>query len=59
MTLFTILCATTYLNLTDVLIELFGFGGMQQLWAPLIALFDALEALLNLDLSLVWEILFT
>lgn len=46
-------------NLTDYLIDIFGWDIMQLLWDPLELLFDVLEIMFNVDLTSVWERLFT
>ena len=46
-------------NLTDYLIGIFGWDTMQLLWDPLEFLFDVLEALFHVDLTTLWEVLFT
>lgn len=46
-------------NLTDYLIDIFGWDTMQLLWDPLELLFDVLEIIFNVDLTSVWERLFT
>lgn len=46
-------------NLTDYLIDIFGWDTMQLLWDPLELLFDVLEIMFNVDLTSVWERLFT
>lgn len=46
-------------NLTDVIIELFGWDFMQILWTPLETLFTLWETIFNINLTPLWEILFT
>lgn len=55
-TYFTTLLAA---NLTNTIIDIFGWDFMQLLWDPLYALFDFFENLLHVDLTYLWEILFT
>lgn len=55
-TYFTTLLAA---NLTNTIIDIFGWDFMQLLWDPLFALFDFFENLLHVDLTYLWEILFT
>ena len=45
-------------NLTEQLIDLFGWGTMQSLWPLLNYLWDALEWFTGMDLSPLWERLF-
>jgi hypothetical protein len=46
-------------NLTDYLINIFGWDTMQLLWDPLDYLFKCLEAVFNVNLDPLWEMLFT
>lgn len=46
-------------NLTNGIIEIFGWDFMQLLWDPLYFLFDFFEALFQTDLTPIWEMLFT
>ncbi len=48
-----------FANMTDYLIDIFGWDAMQLLWDPLYFLFDTLESLFSVDLSPLWERLFT
>lgn len=54
---FSFLIAST--NLTDIIIELFGWDFMQILWTPLEIMFNLFETIFNINLTPVWEILFT
>lgn len=54
---FSFLMAST--NLTDIIIELFGWDFMQILWTPLEIMFSLFETIFNINLTPVWEILFT
>ena len=57
----TILLLCCSANLTDFLIDMFGWETMQLLWTPLELLFDMLNAVFpNPDMwGEVWERLFT
>lgn len=46
-------------NMTDYLIDIFGWDTMQLLWEPLYFLFDTLETVFSVDLTPLWERLFT
>lgn len=46
-------------NLTDYLIDTLGWDTMQLLWDPLEFLFTFFEALFRIDLTPLWERLFT
>ena len=54
---FSFLMAST--NLTDIIIELFGWDFMQILWTPLEIMFSLFETIFNINLTPLWEILFT
>ena len=54
---FSFLMAST--NLTDIIIELFGWDFMQILWTPLEIMFSLFETIFNINLTPIWEILFT
>jgi hypothetical protein len=47
------------MNLTDFIIDTFGWDFMQLLWDPFNMLFDFFENLLGINLGPLWEILFT
>ena len=47
------------MNLTDIIIDIFGWDFMQLLWDPFNMLFDFFENLLSINLGPLWEILFT
>ena len=47
------------MNLTDIIIDTFGWDFMQLLWDPFNMLFDFFENLLCINLGPLWEILFT
>lgn len=52
-----LLAAST--NMTDYLINIFGWDTMQLLWDPLTFLFECIEAVFSINLDPLWEILFT
>lgn len=47
------------MNLTDWIVDAFGIDVMNALWAPLMTLFDVLEAFFHIDLTPLWERLFS
>ena len=53
-----LICLLFVDNLTNGIIELFGWGTMQSLWPLLNYLWDALEWFTGMDLSPLWERLF-
>lgn len=46
-------------NVTNTIIDIFGWDFMQLLWDPLFALFNFFENLWQVDLTPLWEFLFT
>ncbi len=46
-------------NLTDAIVEGFGLETMNSLWPVFMTLFDVLESVFSVDLTPLWERLFT